>query len=302
MDVLALDFAFNKSMKIKCPKCKEERPNISKNGFFFRKSDSKKIQKFICKTCNKQFSHATFSDCYFQKKRRLNHHIHFDLCSSTSLRRIALKYKISRTTVKRKVEFLAKRAKIKHETWLKDKKFEVIEFDDLETYEHTKCKPISISVALESKTRKLIGFRVSSIGAKGKLAKAALKKYGKRENTSFENRHDLFKELTSYVRKNAVFKTDMHTQYPELVKTHFPEAEHRVYKSIRARKLSQGGQGELKTKKYDPIFSINQVFGMMRCNLKRLTRQTWCTTKKMKYLEMQLMIYFDFHNFFLTEL
>ena len=241
---------------------------------------------------------ATFSDCYYLKKRRLNHHIRFDLCSSTSLRRIALKYRISRTTVKRKVEFLASRAKIKHNNWLEGKTFKTIEFDDLETFEHTKCKPISVSVALESRTRKLISFRVSSIGAKGKLSKPALKKYGKRKNTSYMNRKTLFKDLQSVVSENAVFKTDMHAQYPNLVKTYFPEAEHRVYKSTRAK---SSGLGELKKTKFDPIFSINQVFGMLRDNIKRLTRQTWCTTKKMKYLEMQLMIYFEFHNSVLTD-
>jgi transposase-like protein len=285
-------------MKIICPTCQATRPNISKNGFFKRSSDSKKIQKYICKLCKKQFSTATFSDCYFQKKRRLNHPIKFDLCSSTSLRRIALKYRISRSTVKRKIEFLATQAKSKHKLWLEGTNFKNIEFDDLETFEHTKCKPISVSVAIESKTRKLIGFRVSSIGAKGHLAKPALKKYGKRENTSYKNRIDLFKELKKTVSPNAVFKTDMHRQYPDLIEKYFPKAEHRVFKSTRAR---SAGLGELKKKGFDPIFSINQVFAMLRDNLKRLTRQTWCTTKSIKYLEMQIMIYFDFHNTFLTK-
>jgi len=285
-------------MKIICPACNTTRPNISKNGFFKRSSDSKKVQKYICKLCNKQFSTATFSDCCFQKKRRLNHHIRFDLCSSTSLRRIALKYRISRTTVKRKIEFLASRAEKNHKLWLENKSFKTVEFDDLETFEHTKCKPLSVSIALESKTRKLIGFRVSSIGAKGHLAKPALKKYGRRENTSYRSRGKLFEELQCCVDDKAVFKSDMHKHYPELVKRYFPKAEHRVYRSTRAR---SSGLGELKKTSFDPIFSINQVFAMFRDCLKRLTRQTWCTTKKAKYLEMQIMIYFDFHNTVLTE-
>ena len=233
-----------------------------------------------------------------QKKRRLNHCIKLDLCSSTSLRRIALNHNTSRTTVKRKIEFLADQARLKHQEWLKDKNFKVVEFDDLETFEHTKCKPLSVSIALEHKTRKLIGFRVSTIGAKGHLAKPAFKKYGKRENTSYKNRESLFEELKLVVDKKAVFKTDMHKQYPELVRKHFPEAEHRLYRSVRAR---SSGLGELKQKGFDPIFSINQVFSMFRDNLKRLTRQTWCTTKRIKYLEMQIMIYFDFHNSVLTK-
>ena len=166
-------------MKIKCPHCKSKRPNISKNGFFKRKSDSKTIQKYRCKHCRKEFSNATFSDCYRQKKRRLNFHIRKELCSSTSLRRIALNYNISRTTVKRKLEFLAQKAHISHTKWLKEHK------------------------------------------------------------------------------KN--FKLG-----------------------------------------FDPLFSINHVFAMMRDNVKRLSRKTWCNTKKKELLEKHIHIYVDFHNCVLT--
>jgi transposase-like protein/IS1 family transposase len=280
-------------MKIKCPKCEVQRPNISKNGFFKRKSDSKIIQRYFCKACKLEFSTATFSDYYYQKKRRLNFFIRKDLCSSTSMRRIALNYKISRTTVKRKVDFLAFQANIKHNQWLKEQNFKTVEFDDLETFELTKCKPISISMAVESNTRKIIDFKVSSIGAKGRLTSVAFKKYGKRKNESYKNRKKLFKELKSVVSSEALFKTDMHKDYKRLIKNHFPKAEHRAYKSVRS---SLTGQGELKRTQFDPIFSVNHVFAMLRDNIKRLSRKTWCTTKKLEELDKHVRIYVDFHN------
>jgi hypothetical protein len=273
------------------------RPNISKNGFFKRKSDSKVIQRYFCKTCRSEFSTATFSDCYYQKKRRLNFFIRKDLCSSTSMRRIALNYRISRTTVRRKVDFLANKARLKHAEWLKEQNFKKVEFDDLETFELTKCKPISVSMAVESKTRKIIDFKVSSIGAKGHLTSVAFKKYGKRKNESYKNRKKLFKKLTHIVSNEALFKTDMHKDYQRLIKTYFPKAEHRAYKSVRG---SLTGQGELKRNRFDPIFSINHVFAMLRDNLKRLSRKTWCTTQKLEELEKHLRIYVDFHNSVLT--
>jgi transposase-like protein len=286
-------------MNIKCPKCNSTRPNISKNGFFKRKSDSKLIQKLVCKLCKKQFSYATFSECYHQKKRRLNFYINKDLCSSTSLRRIALNYGISRTTVKRKLEFLAFVAEKKHNLWLKEqqKSFLNIEFDDLETFEHSKCKPVSIPMAVESKTRKIIGFKVGSLAAKGHLVEVAKKKYGKRLDTTIKQRHELFKELKGVVDDKAIFKTDMHKNYPILVKKYFPEGEHKVYRSVRG---SLTAQGELKRNRFDPLFSINHVFAMLRDNVKRLSRKTWCSTKKMEWLEKHIMIYVHFHNSVLT--
>jgi hypothetical protein len=35
---------------------------------------------------------------------------------------------------------------------------------------------------------------------------------------------------------------------------------------------------------------------MLRANINRLFRRTWCTTKKMACLEQHVAIYMDFHN------
>lgn len=285
-------------MKIRCPKCDLSGPNISKNGFFRRKSDSKKIQRLRCKACKKDFSFATFSECCWQKKRRLNFLIAKDLCSSTSMRRIALNYNISRTTVKRKLEFLGSQAKVKNKTWLDSKKkASLVYFDDLETFESTKYKPLTVSIAVEGKTRKILAFEVSQIGAKGLLAQVSKSKYGQRLNTSSKARKRLFKNLQNHVEQKATFKTDMHKDYPKHIKNFFPKANHKTYKSVRG---SLSAQGELKRIGFDPLFSINHVFAMLRDNIKRLARKTWCNTKKMKYLELHLHLYVDFHNRVLT--
>jgi hypothetical protein len=35
---------------------------------------------------------------------------------------------------------------------------------------------------------------------------------------------------------------------------------------------------------------------MLRANINRLFRRTWCTTKKKERLEQHLAVYLDFHN------
>ena len=55
-----------------------------------------------------------------------------------------------------------------------------VEFDDLETFEHTKCKPLSVTLMVEYKTRRILGFEVSQMPAKGRIAHIARKKYGPR--------------------------------------------------------------------------------------------------------------------------
>ena len=106
----------------------------------------------------------------------------FFLCSGVSQRRIALILGISRTTVVRKFLFLGAAAQKKIPVLNKARsKSEILEFDDLETSEHTKMKPLSVTLAVESKTRFIRGFRVSQMPAKGLLAALSRKKYGKSE-------------------------------------------------------------------------------------------------------------------------
>ncbi len=215
------------------------------------------------------------------------------------MRRIALIYKTSRKTVKRKLEFLASQARLSQEDWLKSQtaQFSDVQFDDLETFEHTKCKPISVTLFVENKTRKVLGYTVSSIGAKGLLAKRSVKKYGKRRNNSFKNRKKLFKALKPYINEEAVIHSDESPHYLKPLEEFFPKAVHKKYKSLRS---CVTGQGELKKARFDPLFSINHTFAMLRANINRLFRKSWCTTKKLKALDDHIALYVDFHNQVLT--
>ena len=56
------------------------------------------------------------------------------------------------------------------------------------------------------------------------------------------------------------------------------------------------GQGELKKLRFDPLFALNHTCAMLRANINRLFRRTWCTTKKKECLEDHLAVYMDFHN------
>lgn len=215
------------------------------------------------------------------------------------MRRIAKIYGISRTTVKRKQEFLSAQAKIKQQKWLKTQHtpFLDIQFDDLETFEHSKCKPLTVTLVVENKTRKVLGFEVAQIPAKGLLAKISRKKYGFRKNESFKARDELFKSLKPKIHPEALIQSDSNPHYINMIKKHFPKAEHRLFLGVRG---AVTGQGELKKLKYDPLFSINHTFAMLRANINRLLRKTWCTTKKKEALRRHIMIYVDYHNRELT--
>jgi len=274
------------------------KENASKRGFFRRMSDSRIVQRYICKTCNKSFSQATFDPAYYQKKRHLNHKCMMLLSSNISMRRTAIVLSIHNITVARKIEYLATQLRQKNADFLTQFTcVEDIQFDELQTIEHTKCKPLSVAMAVSKNGRKILGFRVSQMPATGHLAAISRKKYGYRKDYRMEGMTSLFEYLSTKLSQKIDISSDECPYYEPIVNAYFPKA---TYQQFKGQKSSVSGQGELKKIKRDPLFTINHTFAMLRANINRLIRKTWCTTKKAARLVDHLIIYMWVHNTRLT--
>jgi hypothetical protein len=173
-----------------------------------------------------------------------------------------------------------------------------IQFDDLETSEHTKCKPVSVTLAVDPKTRKILKFQVSAMPAKGHLAEISRRKYGIRVDERPAHWELFMRELVPYVRPECVWTSDENPHYPRHLKRHHPEAIHIQVKGGRG---CISGQGELKKLRFDPLFALNHTCAMLRANMNRLFRRTWCTSKTRRGLLDHLCLYISYHNRVLTE-
>ncbi len=269
---------------------------VSKDGFFYRKNDSRRIQRYKCKHCHRKFSKSTLElECH-QKKRRLNQILFRMLASGTSLRRAAYVLGINKNTVERKFQYLAFKAKSANEEflkWLKENPVKSIQFDDLITCEHSKLKPLAVSSAVCAKTRLMLAVEVSQIPAFGHLAKFSRQKYGHRRSDHRAGLTRMFECLKEVVDSHARISSDEHKSYPEFVAKYFPSAS---YHQFRGERGCVTGQGELKRKTFDPLFSINHTYAMLRANINRLIRRTWSTTKKAQMLKKHLDLYMHAHN------
>lgn len=274
-----------------CPHC---RTPLSKSGHYFRKNDRAIVQRYCCKTCRKWFSDSYFSSCYKQKKRHMNLLVFKLLAAGYSQRRLAFDFPLNRKTVVRKFIFLGLEAQKRLAIWnRRQAPAHAMQFDDLETLEHSKYKPVSITLAVEEDTRRILGFRVASMPCKGILSKRAKQKYGRRPDERRQARKALFQELQDLVSSKAIIRSDQNPHYPEDVRHFFPDAEHQVFKGRRGCVI---GQGELKRGGHDPLFSLNHTCAMLRANINRLFRRTWCTTKKRERLNLHIALYALNHN------
>ena len=158
------------------------------------------------------------------------------LCSNVSIRRSARLLKVNQKTIARKLVYLSKRSAIENKKFrLKKNNDQVLhlQFDDLITIEHTKLKPLSVTLAVDGNSRSILGFRVSEIPAFGHLSELSKRKYGKRKNNHALGLNELFKEIRPCIDPEAIIKSDEHQSYAPFVRNYFPRATHIQYKEWR---------------------------------------------------------------------
>ena len=275
-----------------CPRCGDDR--ITRHGHFFRRDDSRRIPRFRCKGCSRTFSRAGYSLFYRHRHRRLNERIRLSLVNSGTLRGTARMLRIDKETVARHMILQAKIARHRHSKrrmiW---QHATCVQFDDLHTIEHTKLKPVAVSLITDADRWNMIGIQVSRIPASGPHAWKSRERYGLRPDDSIAARERMMMDAIPYISPTALFVTDKHLDYPPLITKHFPNARHSTHHGARG---SVTGHGELKNIGYDPLFCVNHQFATFRACLSRLVRRTWTTTKRLDRLEDHLMLLVDHYN------
>jgi transposase-like protein len=266
-----------------------------KDGSFRRKDDSKLIQRYRCKNCGTRFSSSTFTDTFWQKRRRINGRLVDLLSSGVSLRRSAILLRVNRRTIEKRLPFHARRCQKRNDRQLKPFQGYTpnVQIDDLITKENSKLKPLSVSLAVDKDRHFILGTEVSQIPAFGHLAKVAIDKYGPRTDEHNEGLKRLFERLSLFAVKEVLIESDEHQRYPSFVSAYFPQGKHQTFKS---EKGCIAGQGELKKLQFDPLFSVNHACAMLRANINRLFRRTWCSTKDPRRLKNHLDIFIYFYN------
>ena len=173
------------------------------------------------------------------------------------------------------------------------KNIDFIQMDEMESFEHTKCKPLSIALAVEPGTRVILGAICSEMPAKGPLAETSRKKYGFRRDDRKGAFQTLLKNVRPQLSDDTWIVTDKKTAYPNWIKGVIPSA---VHFKVKGKRGCVAGYGEMKKTGFDPLFWLNHTAAMVRDNLARMLRRTWCSTKKASCLQDALDLYLDFHN------
>jgi transposase-like protein len=283
-----------------CPYCQASAERVVKYGFFSRLTGHQaRIQRFLCRECRRKFSTQTGSLTYKERKPHLTQPVLRLLMEGLSQRACARTLGCKPQTVASKIMRLGSRAKSHLAArqvgdGTTDINEKTVVFDEMETFDHSKCKPVSIAIAVEEKSRRVIGVEVAAMPAKGKLAAISRKRYGKRVDKRPQALTRLLSEVKRLYPQLALIKSDECPRYPRYVKKILgKDVKHQTFKGRRGCVV---GQGELKAGGFDPLFSLNHTCAMFRDHIKRLSRRTWCTTKNIDRLGDLVSMYAWWHN------
>lgn len=219
--------------------------------------------------------------------------------SGNTQRRTAKLIHCSKNTVARKLLWLSQYPETISQKGALDS--EHLQIDELETIEHTKLKPLTVPICIND-NYKILGLSVGKIKAKGLLAGIALKRYGPREDEREKSLTELFENLKKSINKSPLtITTDAHPLYPKLIRKYFPNSKHiQVVSRDHLKKKRELVYTAERKKIFDPMFALNQRCAMLRADIRRLTRRSWCTTKKIENLRKHLELYVIYNNEVLT--
>jgi hypothetical protein len=217
--------------------------------------------------------------------------------SGNTERRTARLLNCSKNTVSKKIIWLS--LHYTEDTLLPESEGTHLQIDELETIEHTKLKPLTIPICVNQNFQ-ILGLSVGQIKAKGHLSAIAVKKYGFREDQREKALIELFENLKKIIKTDPqTITTDAHPLYPKLVRRYFPNSKHiQIISRDYLKKKRELVYAAERKKVFDPLFAVNQRCAMLRSDLRRLTRRSWCTTKKIENLRHYLGLYRVYNNLY----
>ena len=162
------------------------------------------------------------------------------------------------------------------------------------SFEHTRLKPISIALAVEGRSRRVIDVQVAQSHYQGRLSSIAFQKYGPRDDRSGEAREKVLQTINQQIKQTCHLTTDAKPQYRSEVEKIIPKAclTQRKNRGNRLKRLLKSKKQNVK----DPMFSLNLVAARIRHDLSRMARKVWTTTKKQERLQKHLMLFVAYQN------
>ena len=177
---------------------------------------------------------------------------------------------------------------------------EEVQFDEMESFEHTRLKPLSIALAVSGDGKRILDAQVGVLHYKGPLASLAMRKYGPRIDTSREARARTLKSIERVVSKKGALNviTDAKPQYRSELDYMFQGKLifNHVTVSNEDNQVRHATNPTLRKNVGDLMFWLNHIAARIRHDLSRMMRKVWTTTKILERLQAHLNLFIAYYN------
>ena len=290
-----------------CPRddCLAHRPDTPfpwrRRGFFRRKVDGRRVQRFLCLTCRHSFSTQSFRLDYRLRLPRLHHAVFCLLVSKVTLRQSARLLGVRRKTVTHRFALLADHARAFHRERLERLREKgglcgPFQLDELETFETSRrLKPVTVPVLIEEKSWFVVHCEAAPLAPRRPLKPhlearlAEIEKVeGKRRSGSTPAVRRSFARLVELVPRRAAVKvtTDRKSSYRTALRRLLGER-------VRHVRVSSKQKRDVR----NPLFRINVTLAMLRDGVSRLVRRSWGAAKQRAWLERHLWVWVAWRNY-----
>ena len=262
-------------MKV-CQYCKSGQ--LRKRGNYKAKTGT--VQRYQCKDCDKTQTTRTNSLNYRLRKQRLAKKIKTLYCERMSLRGISRTLGIDRKTVNAYFIRESHKSRVANLKGLESRGIvsTFIQFDDIETFEHSKQKPLGIYLSVRAKTGEIISAKVHTTHIRAlAVSKEKINKWNRNVDKGAALADCLLETKKAFNRVHTTLGCD-------------------------GEKINISTANEICDESFINIVTLGEnkkidlAIRKMRNDISRLSRKSLCSTKKAERLQNHLDLYIDYHN------
>ena len=266
---------------------------FKKKGFYTRLRGPRRVQRYVCRSCQRNFSSQTFSTTYWLKHPRLLQPLFNRLLGCSALRQIAREFGLTHSTVQRQAERLGRHCLLLlQELGPRGAPAEPLVLDGFRTFEHSQYWPFDLNL-LVGASHYVYGFNDAELRRSGTMRPGQRAKRAKLEATHGlphpQATRSAVEELVGRVVPpggSVAIESDEHTAYPEaFARLPDREIEHRTTSSRKSRTA------------HNPLFPANLADLLLRHDSANHKRETIAFSKRRQGALYRAAIWAVWRNF-----
>ena len=266
---------------------------FKKKGFFERDARPRKIQRYLCQQCGRNFSSQSFSSDYWLRRNDLLEAIFHRLVSCSGLRQIARESGVSHTTVRRLADRLGRHCLLFHEK-LRPKRTprEPLVLDGFRSFEHSQYWPMDLNL-LVGTSHFVYGFNDAELRRSGMMRPSQKRKrsileerFGRPDPNATQRQVEELLRRVVRPGDEVVLRSDEHQAYSRAMKRLSDRRFHHEATSSKEARTTA-----------NPLFPVNLADMLFRHSSANHKRETIAFSKRRQGALYRMAIWTVWRNY-----